>query len=404
MARYPVNGNTISRLRKANNLSQSDFAIALKIDPQRLRKIENSKTTKIGYGQVRLATAILGVNSIDLSSDELPEHLPKLIDFRTSNNLPARITAATLKYVHKAKKFQVALGNLFDDNPELKANRYFDRFSISDAPVDIAKNIRKSLELSWNYQVSYDKTLDLYRFIRAQIELRGISVCEESYPFEDARGFCLSSDGHNVPIVVINRTRSNRAVRSFTLLHELIHVLLRKQGISDFTKINNSVERYCNAVAANILMPQELFAKHAKQYVSDKSISNDDLRILSGEIGASQYSTAIRLSELELVREGFVRRWLESLPKKSQKAISDGVLDPIFSEETTNQIRRGGRGTNKLARIGLLIARCTVAAVRSGTRSELDIFREFGIELEQLEALSRPLNSRLREIEKIVQE
>jgi Zn-dependent peptidase ImmA (M78 family) len=64
------------------------------------------------------------------------------------------------------------------------------------------------------------------------------------------RGFALADDV--APFLVINE-KDSRAAWSFTLLHELVHILLGETGISGYDG-KEEVERFCDAVAASFLL------------------------------------------------------------------------------------------------------------------------------------------------------
>ena len=64
------------------------------------------------------------------------------------------------------------------------------------------------------------------------------------------RGFALADPV--APFLVINE-KDSRAAWSFTLLHELVHVLLGETGISGYDG-KGEVERFCDAVAASFLL------------------------------------------------------------------------------------------------------------------------------------------------------
>lgn len=69
------------------------------------------------------------------------------------------------------------------------------------------------------------------------------------------RGFALSDD--YAPLVFINGKDAD-AAKLFTLAHELVHIALGISGVSNLNKTYSpdiEMERFCNAVAAEILVP-----------------------------------------------------------------------------------------------------------------------------------------------------
>ncbi len=68
---------------------------------------------------------------------------------------------------------------------------------------------------------------------------------------EQFRGFALAD--RVAPFIVVNPNDA-RAAWSFTLVHELVHLLLGNSGISALGA-DNEVERFCNGAAAEYLLP-----------------------------------------------------------------------------------------------------------------------------------------------------
>ena len=67
------------------------------------------------------------------------------------------------------------------------------------------------------------------------------------------RGFTIADDV--APFVIINH-HDARPAWSFTLLHELTHLLLGQTGVSG-ARAENDLERFCDDVASEFLFPQE---------------------------------------------------------------------------------------------------------------------------------------------------
>src|SRR5690606_23963375 len=107
----------------------------------------------------------------------------------------------------------------------------------------------------------------------AHIEERGILVMRNGVvgnnthrplSVEEFRGFAIADEF--APLIFINGA-DYLSAQMFTLAHELVHVFVNASGISnlqDTYSSNNAIERFCNQVAAELLVPEaELRPLHA---------------------------------------------------------------------------------------------------------------------------------------------
>ena len=100
---------------------------------------------------------------------------------------------------------------------------------------------------------------------RILVMRNGIVGDDTSRPLniDEFRGFALS-DAY-APLVFINSTDAATA-KSFTLAHELGHIWLGHSGVSDTKSTSiKDVEQFCNAVAAEVLVPLEAIASVWRQ-------------------------------------------------------------------------------------------------------------------------------------------
>lgn len=96
--------------------------------------------------------------------------------------------------------------------------------------------------------------------LRSRVESVGVFVVlkgdlgnyHTAIEVEAFRGFAVADDV--APFIIINDNDSRRAW-SFTLIHELVHLLLGQTGISGLWA-GNQVEQFCNRVAGEYLLPE----------------------------------------------------------------------------------------------------------------------------------------------------
>lgn len=134
-------------------------------------------------------------------------------------------------------------------------------------PVEVASNMREVLGLSIAERQQLSTWTDALRQLVSRAEVAGVLVMASSIVGSNShrkldvaefRGFALADP--LAPLVFINAADS-KAAQMFTLAHELAHIWLGESGISDpetgrFPEPD--VERWCNAVAAEFLVPLEL--------------------------------------------------------------------------------------------------------------------------------------------------
>ncbi|HEX5502610.1 MAG TPA: XRE family transcriptional regulator [Thermomicrobiales bacterium] len=145
---------------------------------------------------------------------------------------------------------------------------------------------------------------DLSRWIDL-VEDKSILVAQVGgIAIEEMRG-CSISD-QPFPAIVINGKDAPRG-KLFTLLHELVHVLLHAGGVCDLEDRRRHVntpteriERYCNQVAAAILMPRELVLRDpAVEKASEATRwSQQELRRVADLHGVSTEAMLLRLVTL----------------------------------------------------------------------------------------------------------
>ena len=136
--------------------------------------------------------------------------------------------------------------------------------TVEDQPEQVAGEMRQILGLSVAERRTLSTWTDALRQLVSKAEDAGILVMASSIVGSNSRrkldaaefrGFALVDD--RAPLVFINASDS-KAARMFTLAHELAHIWLGESGVSDPEAgrvPKQGVERWCNRVAAELLMP-----------------------------------------------------------------------------------------------------------------------------------------------------
>ncbi|MBI5115315.1 ImmA/IrrE family metallo-endopeptidase [Candidatus Poribacteria bacterium] len=133
--------------------------------------------------------------------------------------------------------------------------------TISDGVPAVLASIRETLRIKLSDFRDQRSHRDAFALLRAGAERAGVFVLlmgnlgshHTSIDLEIFRGFALADIF--APFVVINDQDSS-AAWSFTLLHELTHLWLGQTGVSG-ARTELAIERFCNEVAGEFLLPSE---------------------------------------------------------------------------------------------------------------------------------------------------
>ena len=110
------------------------------------------------------------------------------------------------------------------------------------------------------------------------------------------RGFALADA--LVPVIFVNGKDIWVAI-VFTLIHELAHIFLGVSGVSDvYGPTERAVERLCNQVAAEVLVP--------KPEIEAQWLSYGDVDIVARHFRVSRYVIVIRMPPLEFIPSKFM--------------------------------------------------------------------------------------------------
>lgn len=254
----------------------------------------------------------------------------------------ATLDRDTYLHLRKARAYQLGLAELYEGTNPANSKIWNEvKLSIGDDFAAKGRQIRAILGIDTEIQASWARDEDALKAWREAIEKRGIFVFKDSFKQTSISGFCLRDD--EFPLIYINNS-TTKTRQIFSLLHELAHALFAINGISKFDtsyidnlpKREQAIEVFCNAVAAEVLIPSAVFdhrtqsAPHSVDTLPDSFFSD-----LARAFGVS--------------REAILRRFLDR-----------GRATKIFYEakaiEWTQQKKEGAGGGSWYASKGAYLS------------------------------------------------
>jgi Zn-dependent peptidase ImmA (M78 family)/transcriptional regulator with XRE-family HTH domain len=221
---------------------------------------------------------------------------------------------------------------------------------------------------------------EAFDFWREAIESRGVFVIALKLKASEVRG-ASRWDSPTTPALLVNRMDMEAATgRTFTLLHEWAHLLIRYPGlVCDFRgqAKGANVERFANQFAAEILVPKkefELCLKNRNLYEKRSRWGDPLLDEIRRDFKVSRDVIAISLEEMGLAPKGFYR----------DKRASWDLRKPFF-RGFTGAKRGGTKAARRLSEIGRPVANLMSVAYERGVISKLDLAEMLNMKVEQAE-------------------
>lgn len=186
--------------------------------------------------------------------------------------------------------------------------------SVTDSAADVATSIRETLHLREFPASGVSSRADLVSRLSSAAEAVGIVVIRSGIvgnntrrglDVQEFRGLALSDP--LAPLIFVNSADA-KAAQAFTIVHELAHLWIDSSGVSNVdgaTEQDDSVERFCNAAAAEVLVPAADFTGRFR------SFSVDAVRALSDRYRVSTLVIARRALELNLISRPEFFRFLD---------------------------------------------------------------------------------------------
>lgn len=263
------------------------------------------------YNQIEKISKLIKIPVGLLVLDRAVDINTQRLSFRTLESREIVAMSAELRdTIIEMQEKQSFLQNQIDENLNLTNNRIIRTTN----HLIIADYIRNKLNIPINH-LSESKDAPI-RYFRDKISSAGVFIFFNGKNRDNThrplnpnefRGFSLNNS--KAPIIFVNQ-KDSRNAQLFTLIHELVHLFIDNEGISNKDEQSDyshtGVEALVNRVTAEILVPKLLFEREntlnveelANRYrVSRYVVAR---RLLDfGKINKNQYNNIIRLIESE---------------------------------------------------------------------------------------------------------
>ena len=314
--------------------------------------------------------------------DKPPVEKIPIPDFRTIRNKPiARPSPDLLDMIYVCQQRQEWYRD-FARSERASALPFVGFASLQSSVETIAATMRHTLGFDIEERRQIPTWTEALRLFIAQADEAGILVmCSgvvlnnncRPLDADEFRGFALSDS--LAPLVFINGA-DTKAAQMFTLAHELAHIWLGQSAVSDSQASlvpDHQVERWCNNVAAELLVPLEILKQ---QYDGDLSLGPELDRLAR----FFKVSTLVILRRIHdaggLNKEEFWREYDKELKRLLAISKSSG----------------GNFYLTQAARVSKRFARALVISTLEGHTLHRDAFRMLGFaKLDTFQKLGRSL-------------
>ncbi len=314
---------------------------------------------------------------------EPPEDDLPIADFRAARGSGAwRPSPDLLDTVHAMTRRQAWMREeLVEDGAE--ALPFVGR-AAGRAAAEAAAAMRESLGLTVDWSSRRRSWADALRRLRDRAEASGILVVfngivgnntHRRLDRKEFQGFALV-DRH-APLIFVN-SADFKAAQMFTLAHELAHVFAGATGLSNLEvdwAPDHQVERFCNGVAAEFLVPEEQLMAHW----SRADAVGDAMQAVARRFRVSVLVAARRALDLRLIGQSDFR------------SIYDGYGEQALRrrEETAG----GNFWNSQNVRIGRRFGAAVSRAVKEGRLSYREAYSLTGLRGDTFDVFMRSLDS-----------
>jgi Zn-dependent peptidase ImmA (M78 family) len=317
---------------------------------------------------------------------EPPEDKLPIPDFRTVRNAPVQRPSPNLLETVQVMQRRQAWMREFLIEQKTAPLSFVNSARLRDNPNSVAAKIKGVLNMTNNWAQGQATWTDALRAMRIAIEEVGILVVingvvgnnvYRKLDTKEFRGFVLCDE--YAPLIFVNGADA-KAAQMFTLAHELAHLWIGKDGVfnlHDLQPVDNDVEKFCNQVAAEFLVPQQEMTNCWPNVRRD----NEPFQSLARRFKVSPIVAARRALDLGLIRRRAFLDFYRDYQEDERRRIA-------------NRTSGGDFYANQDVRIGKRFANAVVRAAKEGRLLYRDAYQLTGLSGETFDKYAKSLGFR----------
>ena len=349
-----INPALLTWARETAGFTRAEAAKRLKINEGRLTAWEDPADEDApSIPQLRKIAVLFKRPLAVFYLQEAPPRFEVIRDLRRLPGVGARSYSPAVQLELRAANERRELALELAEDLEQEIPRFTLSATMQEDSEVVGARIRAALGITTDLQLHWRDNDGRAGFNawRGRIENLGVLVFQTTrFLSDEASGFTIAAD--TLPVIAVNRNDAPTR-RTFSLVHELAHLMIRMSGVSELeTDVDRPpedqrIEVFCNSVAAAALIPHDVLLAEPRvvaQGVRSATWSDAEIGDIARNFNVSREAVLRRLLTLNRTTENFYRQkrsqyiteYLASQKRKKEKAAETEVKRNMPQETVSN--------------------------------------------------------------------